>query len=62
MDLIIYSEKATKFYKISTLFLSYVVPVKSKETISQILLPSQNVWTLLRKIEMHQNKSNFSWF
>ena len=26
----IYSEKATKFCKISTLLLSYVVPVKSK--------------------------------
>ena len=26
----IYSEKATKFFEISTLLLSYVVPVKSK--------------------------------
>ena len=31
----IYSEKATKFCKISTLLLSYVVPVKSKVDISQ---------------------------
>ena len=31
----IYSEKATKFYKIFTLLLSYVVPVKSKVKISQ---------------------------
>ena len=31
----IYSEKATKFSEISTLFLSYVVPVKSKVEISQ---------------------------
>ena len=31
----IYSEKATKFCDISTLFLSYVVPVKSKVEISQ---------------------------
>ena len=31
----IYSEKATKFYKISTLLLSYVVPVISKVEISQ---------------------------
>ena len=30
-----YSEKATKFCKISTLLLSYVVPVKSKVEISQ---------------------------
>ena len=32
---LIYSEKATKFYKISTLLLSYVVPVKGKVEISQ---------------------------
>ena len=31
----IYSEKATKFCKISTSLLSYVVPVKSKVEISQ---------------------------
>ena len=31
----IYSEKATKFCEISTLLLSYVVPVKSKVAISQ---------------------------
>ena len=31
----IYSEKATKFYEIFTLLLSYVVPVKSKVKISQ---------------------------
>ena len=32
---LIYSEKATKFCKIFTLLLSYLVPVKSKEKISQ---------------------------
>ena len=31
----IYSEKATKFCEISTLLLSYAVPVKSKVEISQ---------------------------
>ena len=31
----IYSEKATKFCEVSTLLLSYVVPVKSKVEISQ---------------------------
>ena len=31
----IYSDKATKFCEISTLLLSYVVPVKSKVGISQ---------------------------
>ena len=32
---IIFSEKATKFFEISTLLLSYVEPVKSKVEISQ---------------------------
>ena len=31
----VYSEKTTKFFEISTLLLSYVVPVKSKVVISQ---------------------------
>ena len=31
----IYSEKTTKFWKIFTLLVSYVVPVKGKEKISQ---------------------------
>ena len=31
----IYSERATKFFEIFTLLLSYVVPVKSKVKISQ---------------------------
>ena len=35
----IYSEKATTFCAISTLLLSYVVPVKSKVEISQNFLP-----------------------
>ena len=44
---LIYSEKATQFCEIFTLFLSYVVPVKSKVKISQkFLWPSQHIWTL----------------
>ena len=39
----IHSEKATKFCEISTLLLFYVVPVKSKVEISQMLWPSQNI-------------------
>ena len=35
----IYSEKPTKFCKISTLLLSYVVPVKSKVEISRNFVP-----------------------
>ena len=34
----IYSEKATKFWEISALLLSYVVPIKSKVEISQNFL------------------------
>ena len=40
----LYSEKATKFYEISTVDLSYVVTVKSKVEISQNW-PSQKMWT-----------------
>ena len=40
---LIYSEKATKFCEISTLLLSYVVPVKSKWRFRKILWPSQNI-------------------
>ena len=36
----IYSEKATKFFEISTLLFSYVVPFKSKVEISQNLVAS----------------------
>ena len=36
----IYFEKATKFCEISTLLLSYVVPVKSKVDISQNFVAS----------------------
>ena len=32
---LIYSEKATRFYEVFTLLLSYLVPVKSKVKISQ---------------------------
>ena len=39
----IYSEKATKFYEISTIDLSYVVPVKSTVEILQNFGPSQNI-------------------
>ena len=38
----IYSEKATKFCKISTLLLSYVMPVK-RWRFCKILWPSQNI-------------------
>ena len=40
-----YFEKVTKFCKIFTLILFYVVTVKSKV---KILWPSQNIWTLLK--------------
>ena len=42
----IYSEKATKFWEISTLLLAYVVRVKRKVDIRKILWPSENIWAL----------------
>ena len=47
---LIHSEKAAKFYKISTLFLSVCTVEKSKMEISQILWPSQNIRTLTYSI------------
>ena len=44
----IYSEKVTKFCKISTLLLYFVVPVKSKVEISQ------KFWGLLRIYELYK--------
>ena len=54
-----YSEKATKFYKIFTLLLSYVVPVKSKVKILQNFVPSQNIWTLKQWKTKHQPIHDF---
>jgi hypothetical protein len=45
----IYSEKATKFCKISTLLLSYVVPVKSKVEISQNFAAFSEYMSFTRK-------------
>ena len=42
----VYSEKATKFCEIFTLFLTVFTVVKSKVKIHKILWPSQNIWTL----------------
>ena len=41
---LIYSEKATKICEISTLLLSYVVPVKSKVEISQNFVAISEYW------------------
>ena len=43
---LIYSEKATTFCEIFPLILTVCTAVKSKGKISQILWPSQNIWTL----------------
>ena len=53
-----YSEKATKFCRIFTLLLSYVVPVKSKVKILQNFWPSQNIWTLLFNPIFHCARKN----
>ena len=50
----IYSEKATKFCKIFTLLLSYVVPVKSKAKILKTFVAFSeymnfNMWTIMNE-------------
>ena len=55
----IYFEMATKFCKMLTLLLSYVVPVKSKVKISQNW-PTQNIWTL--KTPCSGSRSHFCIF
>ena len=47
-----YPEKATKFRKISTLLLSYVVPVKSKVEISQNFVALSKCMNFI-KISVH---------
>ena len=49
----LYSEKATKFWEISTLLMSYVVPVKSKVEISQ------NFEAFLEYMNSNQNVLSF---
>ena len=57
----IYSEKATKFCEISTLLLSYVVPVKSRVEISQNLVAfSEYIYELyVVENEIKPNQSLF---
>ena len=47
----IYSEKVTKFCKISTLLLSYVVPVKSKVEISQNFVVFSEYMNILKEMQ-----------
>ena len=49
----IYSEKVTKFWEISTLILSYVVPVKGMVGFRKILWPFQNIWILTMIVFNH---------
>ena len=56
----IYSEKATKFCKISTIDLSYVVTVKSMVEISQNFVAfSKYIWTLERMIYFSHEIAQF---
>ena len=50
----IYSEKATKFCKISTLDLSYVVTVKSKVEISQSFMTFSEYMNFKYKLRNYQ--------
>ena len=59
----IYSEKATKFCEISTLLLSYVVPVKSKVEISQNFVSfSEHMNKIDLKITRHCASWGLSFF
>ena len=51
----IYSEKATKFCEISTLFLSYAVPVKSKVEIPQICVAFSEYMSFNTQHPQYQN-------
>ena len=50
-----YSEKATKFYEISTVDLSYVVPVKSTAGVSQnfVAFSKYMNFTKYRDLKIH---------
>ena len=50
----IYSEKSTKFCEISTLFLSYLVPVRWR--FRKTLWTSQNIWTLILHNRSHATR------
>ena len=63
----IYSEKATKFCEISTVDLSYVVPVKSTVDISQIVVAFSkymNFNTLCTERKIHSQGAicEYLWF
>ena len=54
----IYSEKATKFCEISTLLLSYVVPVKSKVEISQNFVTFSEYMNFKKEKKMYPTFAN----
>ena len=58
----IYSEKATKFCEMSTILLSYVVPVKSKVEISQnfVAFSEYMNFNVKTKMEISSNFVAFS--
>ena len=55
----VYSEKATKFCEISTLLLSYVVPVKSKVEISHNFVAFSEYMNLNKNTEKIMTRKNF---
>ena len=48
----IYSEKATKFCEISTLLLTGTTKTKVRGRFRKILWPSQNIWSLTKRLQM----------
>ena len=58
LKFIVYSEKSTKFWEIFTLLLSYVVPVKSKEKMSQNFVAFSEYLNFKIPIKMHSGNSS----
>ena len=58
----VYSEKATKLCEISTLLLSYVVPVKSKVEISQNFVAFSEYMNFNSKQQIQISRQNWNIF
>ena len=59
----IYSEKATKFYEIFTLLMSYVVSVKTKVKISQNFVAFSEYINFTEKLaSKRQKRWNAQWY
>ena len=58
----IYSQKATKFFEIFALLLSYVVPVKSKVEILQNFVAFSKYMNFIKLLKIHFGQKMFCWY